>query len=267
LGAQAQMKLNTIVLPKPIDIYQQEYYKLLEEGNFELDATTPDNNRLNDISISIYDGCDVPTVGKDSIADNWAQRIYYQILDNKKCLTEQEFNDIRIKRLPDFFAINGGAQKLKDYIQNLIVSDFVYYLNGMPVFSLCDTCYSIPFYNKWNSGNYKENSIDYFNFDQSVLLKCQQKFNDKIRTILSKKFLKPGEAKELIIELEKIIKNINVDESLSDSYLVLGFESARESMFLSDGIKVNVLNDFKDWLFYWSSRGYPIGLQLYLQSK
>ena len=249
-----------IVLPKPNEEFVQKYYKILDNGWYELDRTTKDAIELIDNSILPILVEEIPKVGIDSNATEWAEDIYFNLLSEKRCVYDDEYREI-VRRLPDFYAAEGSKQKMKDYLIGINLTTFLDLMRGMPVFRLNVPNSAIPNYNLKGKGYYPENPSDWVNFDNQALLKCTNSLSEESKFILNKKYLKPSEGSTLVQELKKDVGTLKIKQGGNEpnGHLIIKYDIDNRN-HLYDGFQIHVFEDFINWVEFWTSRAYPVGL-------
>lgn len=252
--------IYTIVLPKPNEGFEQKYYEIIDNGWYELDTVTSDATELIDNSILPNTIEEIPKIGIDSNANEWAEEIYFNLLSEKKSVYDDEYWGI-VKRLPDFYAAEGSKQKMKDYLLNINLTTFLELMEGMPVYRISLPNPALPNYNLKGKGYHPENSSDWVNFDNSVLVKCTTSLSDESKSILNKKYIKPSECSILIKELNKDVGKLKIkqDGNEPNGHLIIKYDIENRN-YLYDGLQIHVLEDFVNWVKFWTSRGFPIGL-------
>jgi hypothetical protein len=263
MNAQELNGLYPMVLPKPNDGFENRYYEILDNGLYELDTETRDATELIDNSILPVLVDEIPKVGIDSNATKWAELIYFDLLAGKRCVYEDEFWEIFYKRLPDFTGLKGAKQEVKEYLEGFDLSEFLGYLKNMPIYRLNTPNPAIPNYNMMGKGYYPENSSDWINFDRFAILKCISSLNEESKSILSRKYLMPTETPRLVAQIKNDIEKLKIKQAGNEpnGHLIIEYEIGNRS-FLYDTIRLHILEDFMNWLSFWSSKGYPIGLNI-----
>ena len=263
VSAQGLNGLYPMVLPKPGDGFEKRYYEILNNGVYDLDSESRDARELIDNAILPSSVDEIPKVGVDSNATQWAQRIYFELIAGKRCLYEDEFWEVFYKRLPGFTGLKGAKQEVGEYLERFDLPEFLEYLRGMPVYRLEVPNPAIPNYSLIGKGYHPENASDWLNFDRFALLKCIGALNDVSKSTLTKKYLKPTDVAVLIAQIQDDIEKLIVaqDGNEPNGYLIIEYEVESRS-FLYNTIRIHVLEDFVNWLKFWSSKGYPIGLNI-----
>jgi len=262
MNSQDLSGIYPIVLPKPNEGFEQRYYEILNTGWYELDTETRDATELIDNSKLPILIEEIPKVGIDSMATEWAEVVYFNLLSEKKCVHDDEYWEI-VKRLPDFYALEGSKQKMKDYLLNINMPVFLELMHEMPVFRINLPNPAIPNYSLKGKGYHPENSSDWINFDKSVLLKCINSFSDTSKLLLNKKYLKPNEGPALIQELKKDVNQLKIKQDGNDpnGHLIIKYDIENRN-YLYGTLQIHVLEDFINWLEFWTLKGYPIGLNI-----
>jgi hypothetical protein len=202
-------------------------------------------------------------VGVDSVATEWVKTIYSKLLREERCLYDDEYWEI-VKRLPDFYALEGSKQKMIDYVSKLDISTFLELMQGMPVYRLNRPNLAIPNYNLKGKGYHPESSNDWINFDKTALIMCANSLSEATKLILNRKYIKPDEAKLLIEELRKDINELKAKEEGNNpnGHLIIKYDIESRT-YLYRGLIIHVLEDFEAWVSFWTTKGYPIGLNTY----
>ncbi len=262
MNSQALNKNHPIVLPKPNEGFEKRYYEILDNGWYELDRETKDARELMDQSILPVAVEEILKVGIDASATDWAEGIYFDLLSEKKCVYDDEFWDI-VKRLPDFYAVAGSKQKMKDYLMGINWSTFLELIDGMPVYRLASPNPAIPSYHLKGKGYHPENTSDWLNFDKGALIKCEHVLSTATISSLNQKYLKPNSADSLIQELKKDIGQLKVKiaGNAPNRHLIIKYDIEHRS-HLYDKLSIHVLEDLLDWVVFWTSRNYPLGLNI-----
>lgn len=261
MNSQELSGIYTIVLPKPNEGFEQRYYEILDNGWYELDRETKDATELIDNSTLPNSVEEIPKIGIDSIATEWAEEIYFNLLSEKRCVYDDEYWQI-VERLPDFYAVEGSKQKMKDYLIGINLTTFLDLMKGMLVYRLNIPNPAIPNYNLKGKGYHPENPSDWINFDNTALLKCSNSLSDESKSILNRKYLKPSESSTLIQELKKDVDRLKIKQNGNEpnGHLIIKYDIENRD-YLYDGLQIHVLEDFINWLEFWTSRGYPIGFK------
>ncbi len=262
MNSQELSGIYPIVLPKPNEGFEQRYYEILDKGWYELDAETKDATELIDNSKSPILVKELPKVGIDSIATEWVETIYFKLLSEEKCVYDDEYWEI-VKRLPDFYALEGSKQKMKDYLIGINLTTFLELMYEMPIYRLNLPNPAIPNYNLKGKGYHPENVFDWINFDKIALQKCLNSMSAETKLRLNKKYLKPTECNSLILEIKNDIERLKIKQNGNDpnGHLIIKYDIENRN-FLYDSFQIHVLEDFINWLTFWTSKGYPIGLNI-----
>ena len=249
-----------IVLPKPKEGFENRFYEILDTGWYELDRETKDATELIDNSILPVAVDEIFKIGKNELADDWAELIYFNVLSDKKCLHHEEYWQL-VSKLPDFFAVLGSKQKMKDYLLGIDLATFLQCLDGMPVYRLNLPNPAIPNYNLSGKGYHTENPSDWINFDKFALLKCIRSLSESSKKLLGTKYLKSTEVLKLITELNNDLQKLitKQDGNQPNGHLIVKYDVENQD-HLYEAIIIHVLEDFVNWLQFWSSKNYPIGL-------
>jgi len=260
MNSQDLNGIYPIVLPKPNEEFEQKYYEILDNGLYNLDTETSDATELIDNSMLPVSVEEIPKVGINQRATEWAKEIYTNLLSEKRCVYDDEFQEI-VNRLPDFYALKGSKQKMKDYLMKINLTTFLDLIKGMPIYRLNILNPAIPQYNLKGKGYHPENTSDWINFNNKVLLECTYSLSEESKSILNKKYLRPNEGSPLIQAIRDDVDKLRIkqDGNNPNEHLIIKYDIENRS-YLSDDFKVHVLENFIDWLVFWSSKGYPIGL-------
>lgn len=209
MQSQELTDIYTIVLPKPNAGFETTYYEILDHGAYELDNITSDSEKILENGTLPRALKEIPKIGIDADATAWAKKVYANLIAEKKCVYDDEFLDIANK-LPGFFDLEGSKQKMKNFLKDFSLTEFLGYLKGMPVYRLRVPNPAIPNYNMKGKGYYPENPSDFINFDHTLLKKCEKSLSAETKTLLSAKYLKPSQGVALIKELKKDILNLKI---------------------------------------------------------
>lgn len=252
--------IYTIVLPKPNEGFIQKYYKILDYGWYELDKLTIEATELIDNSTLPNSVDEISKIGIDSSATEWAEEIYFKLLSGKKCIYDDEYWQI-VKRLPDFYAAEGSKQKLRDYLIDINLTTFLEFMKGMPVYRISIPNSAIPNYNLKGKGYHAENNTDWINFNYTLLQKCANSLSEESKSLLNKKYIKPIDGIILAAELKNDVEKLKVKQNGNEpnGHLIIKYDIDNRN-YLYEGFQIHVLEDFINWIDFWTSKGFPIGL-------
>lgn len=260
MNSQELSEIYTIVLPKPNEGFENKYYEILETGLYELDTETRDATELIGNSTLPNSVQEISKIGIDSVATEWAEEIYFNLLSGKRCVYDDEYWQI-VKRLPDFFATEGSKQKIRDYLYDINLTTFLDFMKGMPIYRLNFPNSAIPNYNLKGKGYHPENYSDWVNFNYALLQKCANSLSEKSKSLLNKKYIKPIDGSILAAELKNDVEKLKVKQNGNEpnGHLIIKYDIENRN-YLYEEFQIHVLEDFINWIDFWTSKGFPIGL-------
>jgi hypothetical protein len=168
-----------------------------------------------------------------------------------------------VRRLPDFFAAEGSKQKMKDYLIGINQTTFLDLMDGMPVYRLNLPNPAIPNYSLKGKGYHPENTADWLNFDKDALLKCTNNLSEETISILGQKYRKSDTANILLSSLLKDIEQLKIKQNRNEpnGHLIIKYDIENRT-YLTDSWQIHVLEDFVNWINFWTSKKYPIGFNI-----